>query len=120
MDNAGQLADIERTLEGIIDPCSAAMGLPAGLMSMGLVRSISIEGTAPNLAVSVVLCITEPGCMMGALFVGTARERIGALPSVGRVEVSLDVSHVWDRNDFAPEYRQRLARHRAAIHGGGS
>lgn len=46
-------------LDEVKDPCSEAMNRPLGLMEMGLVRGVVIDGTV----VSISLCLTEPTCL---------------------------------------------------------
>ncbi len=102
-------------LEEIVDPCSAAAGVPAGLVSMGLVRSIELPSPAADSTLRVTLTMTEPGCMMAAIFAENARERLAPLAGadgfhdVTGVEVALDTTQVWEPDDMAPEYRSRLA-----------
>lgn len=100
-------------LERIEDPCSAASGAPAGLVSMGLVRGIDVKGPSHAARVEVTLCITEPGCMMGAVFKKTAEQNLADLPGIDSVEVEIDHGHVWDPGDMTPAYRKRLERVRA-------
>jgi metal-sulfur cluster biosynthetic enzyme len=59
--------------------------------------------------VHVTLYITEPGCIMGALFQLTAEQDLSALPGVAQVKVEVDYSHVWGPEQMTPEYRQRLS-----------
>jgi len=100
-------------LEAITDPCSAASGAPAGLISMGLVGPVVIEEKDDGAHVRVTLYITEPGCMMGALFQITAQRRLALLPGVTSVEVAVDYGHIWGPEQMTPEYRRRLAEVRA-------
>ena len=100
-------------LEAITDPCSAASGAPAGLVSMGLVGPVTVAGDPGAAKVGVTLYITEPGCMMGALFELTARRQLRLLPGVAEVEVTMDYAHVWGPEQMAPEYRRHLAEVRA-------
>jgi metal-sulfur cluster biosynthetic enzyme len=101
-------------LEEIVDPCSTAAGVPAGLVSMGLVRSIQLPSPATDGTLRVTLTMTEPGCMMAAIFAENARERLAPLAGadgfhdVSGVEVALDASQVWEPDDMAPAYRSRL------------
>ena len=67
-------------LEAIIDPCSRASGAAAGLVSMGLVGGVTINEEPDGAKVRVTLYITEPGCLMGALFALTAERELRALP----------------------------------------
>ena len=102
-----------RVLEGIVDPCSQAVGAPVGLVSMGLVLDVSVSGAPGAAVVSVELGITEPGCMMQGIFSTAAEREIRALPGVADVVVRIDHGHVWDRDDMATDYRVRLAKLRA-------
>jgi metal-sulfur cluster biosynthetic enzyme len=95
-------------LEAIVDPCSRASGAPAGLVSMGLVGGVTIQENPDGACVHVTLYITEPGCMMGALFQLTAERALAELPGVTAVQVAVDYSHVWSPEQMTPEYRQRL------------
>jgi metal-sulfur cluster biosynthetic enzyme len=96
-------------LESIIDPCSRASGAPAGLVSMGLVGAVTVDERPEGAHVRVTLYITEPGCIMGALFQLTAEQELLKLPGVSEVKVEVDYSHVWGPEQMAPEYRQRLS-----------
>ena len=104
---------IRERLEAIVDPCSTASGAPAGLVSMGLVGDVQIKASEAGVDVRVTLRITEPGCMMGALFQLTAQKHLSKLPGVSSVEVEMDYAHVWDPEQMSPEYRRRLATVRA-------
>jgi metal-sulfur cluster biosynthetic enzyme len=101
--------EIERALETIVDPCSRAMGAPGGLISLGLVRSIEVEkGDAKGSRVRVTLCLTEPGCLMGALFQETAQRLVTELPGVTEADVRIDHGHVWEPGQLEAGYRRRL------------
>lgn len=104
---------ISSCLEAIVDPCSAVSGAPAGLVSMGLVGDVVIEERQNGAHIDLTLFVTEPGCMMGALFQVTAQRELAALPGVTSVEVRVDHSHVWGPEQMTPEYRRRLADFRA-------
>jgi metal-sulfur cluster biosynthetic enzyme len=106
---------IAQTLEGIFDPCSLASGAPAGLVSMGLVGPISIKQTAETAEsdIEVTLFVTEPGCMMSALFQVTAAEKLKRLESVSSVRVHVDHGHIWDPSQMTLEYRERLKAYRS-------
>lgn len=105
--------EISARLERIVDPCSVASGAPAGLVSMGLVRDVSVEEHRGGAHVRVTLCITEPGCLMGALFELTAERELADIPGVADVDVRVDHGYVWDPQDMTDEYRRRLAEVRA-------
>ena len=99
-----------KVLEGIVDPCSTAVGAPVGLVSLGLVLDVSVHGAPGAAIVNVELGITEPGCMMQGIFSATAEREIRALPGVTDVIVNIDHGHVWDPADMAADYQERLAK----------
>jgi metal-sulfur cluster biosynthetic enzyme len=105
--------DVRAELDRIVDPCSAVAGAPAGIVELGLVRSLSVVETTGGVSVAVRIGVTEPGCMMGASFVVRARERLEALPDVVAVDVRLDHSGDWEPADIDPAYAERLATVRA-------
>jgi metal-sulfur cluster biosynthetic enzyme len=104
---------VRERLEAIVDPCSVASGAPAGLVSMGLVGEVRVKAGEAGDEVKVTLRITEPGCMMGALFQLTAQKNLSKLPGVASVQVDMDYAHVWGPEQMSPEYRQRLATRRS-------
>jgi metal-sulfur cluster biosynthetic enzyme len=106
-------AAVMACLENIVDPCSVASGVPAGLVSMGLVGLVTVAEGAGGATVGVTLYITEPGCLMGSLFELTARRALKEIPGVAEVEVAMDYTHVWGPEQMAPEYRKHLAQVRA-------
>jgi metal-sulfur cluster biosynthetic enzyme len=75
---------------------------------MGLVGAVNLNEQPAGAEVQVTLYITEPGCMMGALFALTAEREIQQLPGIGKVTVTVDYAHVWGPEQMAPEYRRRL------------
>ena len=107
-------AEVLACLESIVDPCSVAAGARAGLVSMGLVGDITIENRAAGRHVNVTLHVTEPSCLMGAIFQANALTAITALSGVGSAAVEIDRTHLWSPQEMSPEYRRRLADFRAA------
>jgi len=106
-------AEIRAQLNRIVDPCSVAAGMPAGLQDMGLIRGVTIEAGAGGRArITVVVAVTEFGCLMGAPFAHEAYERLSALPDVEQVEVALCDKFDWIPGDMDPQYRARLTAHR--------
>jgi len=64
--------------------------------------------------VTILIGLTEPGCMMGASFAVQARERLEPLPGVARVEVELQHDCDWTPADLDARYARRLEEVRAA------
>ena len=102
---------IRELLNEVIDPCSAARGVPIGLADMGLIRRIAIvEGSAgPEL--DLELRVTGPGCMMFLDFERQARELLAA-NGAASVRISWDPTPDWTPQDMAPSARERLAGRR--------
>lgn len=102
---AGELrAEVLRCLDNIKDPCSVASGEPAGLVEMGLVRSVDISSTGD---VSICLRLTSPFCEMIGFMKSEALETIGELPSVGSIVVESDSGLNWSPDEMAPHLRRR-------------
>lgn len=100
---------VRAVLNSVIDPCSAAAGAPAGLVEMGLVRGIALSRNPDGLDIDIVLCVTEPGCVMGGSFAEEVKIRLSVLPGVRQVRVELDGAADWSPRDMTPEYRERVA-----------
>lgn len=98
----------------IIDPCSIATALPAGLVDMGLLRDLHIEPlTEGGTRVEVKLCVTHAFCMMPAIFVHEVEKRLRAIPAITSFEVTLDGTTLWSEDLMSPEYRAKLVAQRA-------
>ncbi len=99
----------------VIDPCSTAAGCPGGLVDMGMVRSVELRPGAEGTDVHVVICVTEPLCVMGHVFVPRVQSQLDALPGIGTAQVELDndFGWTWSEARMDPAYRARLAAHRA-------
>jgi metal-sulfur cluster biosynthetic enzyme len=102
-------AQVLQTLNGIIDPCSAASAIPAGLVDMGLIRQLSIEtGTERGWRCEVKLCVTHALCMMTGVFVSEIERRLGELSDLTDVRVELDHATIWTEELMSEDYRSRL------------
>jgi metal-sulfur cluster biosynthetic enzyme len=99
-------------LDTIIDPCSRAAGAPAGLVDMGLVKTVDLQQIEGRTNVHVVVGVTEFGCMIGPSFAMEAYKRLAPLPGIGEVSVDLDDSFGWTPSDMSDAYRATLAEQR--------
>jgi metal-sulfur cluster biosynthetic enzyme len=107
-------ARILELLNSIVDPCSAASAVPAGLVDMGLIRSLSFEPLGPGRwCCQVKLCVTHAFCMMTGIFVNEIERRLGEHSQVGEVRVELDCSTIWTEDFMSQDYRARLRELRA-------
>jgi metal-sulfur cluster biosynthetic enzyme len=110
-------ADVRAALNEIVDPCSAAMGAPAGIDDMGLIRDVDV---ADGGHVTVRIGLTEPTCLMGPAFVRSAEERLSALEGVADVDVALTSGLDWTPARMSASYAARLERLRATRRGTGA
>ena len=99
---------IEEVLDTIVDPCSAAIGKPVGLKSMGLVKQLGIEQKGNGLHVKLELRVTSPCCMMGPSFTRQAKEKLAELPEIAQVDVSISPEIDWTPGFMDPSYRSTL------------
>jgi metal-sulfur cluster biosynthetic enzyme len=112
-----------RTIEAInqiVDPCSAGIGAPTGLFDMGLVKEVEINDGS----VAVELLTTSPFCLYVGHFEEEVARRVGALPGVRSVNVTIVHRTMWDESLMSEAARARLAekyrRRRANIPAGRS
>jgi metal-sulfur cluster biosynthetic enzyme len=107
-------AQVRDVLNGILDPCSIAAGVPAGMADMGMITDIQIraDGTGGH-RVGVAIGLTDPACVLLGSFANEARERLTGLSGVTAVDVTLDHELEWTPGRLAPHYQRRLAEHRA-------
>jgi metal-sulfur cluster biosynthetic enzyme len=99
-------------LNGIVDPCSAAMAEPIGLADLGLVERLEMQGGR----VDIELVPTSPHCLFVGLFEEEIASRVGALDWVESVNVRFDEGEtIWDESRVSAAARARLARRRAAL-----
>jgi metal-sulfur cluster biosynthetic enzyme len=100
---------MKQQLNAIIDPCSVTAGAPAGLIDMGLVRETRVEPMeGGGLRAHVRICVTHPFCLMAAVFINEVRNRLGALPDLAEIDVTMDSSTLWTPELMSREYRVRL------------
>jgi metal-sulfur cluster biosynthetic enzyme len=98
---------VRQLLNEIIDPCSAAKGVPIGLTDMGLVRGVTVTSGKVDLQ----LRVTGPGCMMFLDFERRARELLREHGATA-VRVDWDPTPDWTPADIEPSARERLTDRR--------
>jgi metal-sulfur cluster biosynthetic enzyme len=102
---------IEKALDEVKDPCSLGIGAPAGLVTMGLVKELSLrEAEGGGQHVELRLRLTSPCCMMGPRFAMEAEARLKALEGIRSVTVSLDPEIDWEPRHMREEYRRSLPK----------
>jgi metal-sulfur cluster biosynthetic enzyme len=106
MSSSPNRSEIEAALDTIFDPCSISAGVPLGLRAMGVIGEIEISDDG---AVTVELCLTSPGCVMGvALFEPEIIDTVGELTGVRSVSVRFGDALSWSEEKISPEGRRRL------------
>ena len=106
--------DIRRAINTIVDPCSRAAGVPAGLVDMALLRRLEVTSGPDGVVVRAVVGVTEYGCLMGPAFATEIDRRVRELPGVAVVEVELDGAFDWVPEDMTHAYQEALTRRRKA------
>lgn len=106
--------EVMEVLNGIVDPCSAATALPAGIVDMGMIRDVTFhQGEGGAVECSVTLCITHALCMMTGIFVQEIQQRLQSDARISDVRVLLDRDTVWTEELMSPQYRARLEHWRS-------
>ncbi|WP_159900294.1 metal-sulfur cluster assembly factor [Salinirussus salinus] len=101
---------VERRLDEVVDPCSAANGTDLGLVEMGLVADIEIESAH----VTVSLRLTSPFCMQIPYFVDEVEGKVGGLDGVSSVTLETDQGMEWHQGMMADSARARREERKAA------
>ena len=97
--------EVVASLRGIVDPCSAAMGVPLSIVDMGIVRHVAIEGDE----VRVELRLTTPLCHQVPYFLMEIERLVGALDGVRSVTCDHDLGTEWHPGLMSPAASGKLA-----------
>jgi metal-sulfur cluster biosynthetic enzyme len=103
--------DIYAALEGVIDPCSAATGVPLSILDMGLLHGVEIAGDE----VLVDLRLTSPLCHQAPYFIMEVEQRVGALAEVRSVVCRTDIGVAWEPVMMRPDAVRRLTTRRQEL-----
>jgi probable FeS assembly SUF system protein SufT len=80
-------------MRGCFDP-----EIPVNIVDLGLVYDCSVTATdAGQRLVTVSMTLTAPGCGMGDVLVADVREKIEAIPTVAKADVSLTFDPPWSQ-----------------------
>ena len=90
----------------IIDPCSATTGSNLDIVEMGLVKSVSLDGSN----VVIDMRVTSPVCMMVGYFRKEAEKKVGVLSGVDSVTVETDAGLEWDPDMMTEEAKAKRQR----------
>jgi metal-sulfur cluster biosynthetic enzyme len=104
-------AQVMRALDEIHDPCSVSIGVPIGLVGMGIIDEVEIIGER----VAVTLLPTFPDCLFRGVFEAKIEEALTAIPWCRATTVSFCAADQgWDESRMSNEARQRLRRPRSS------
>jgi metal-sulfur cluster biosynthetic enzyme len=87
-------AAIRERLDTILDPCSVRMGKPRGLVGMGLVESVSVDGDA----IRIRLVLTGPGCFFYFQFADAITEALAPIAGGRQIDVAIEDSVLWTKD----------------------
>ena len=82
-DSGHRRGEVLATLDAIHDPCSIGLGQPIGLVGMGIIDRVAVDGGA----VAVTVLPTFPDCLFRGVFEAEIETRLRALPWLGNVQV---------------------------------
>jgi len=102
-------ARVRDQLREIVDPCSAATGSNLNIVEMGLVKTVDVS--AGN--VFIQMRLTTPACHMFPYFYEEIDARVGGLPGVESVDLTVDNGLNWCSemmSDEAAEKQKQLRR----------
>ena len=94
-------------LDQIHDPCSISIGRPIGLVGMGVIEAVAVDGDK----VAVTVLPTFPDCLFRGVFEAEIEARVGALPWCRSVSVTFaPADRAWDESRMTPDALRRLGR----------
>ncbi|SHG08052.1 FeS assembly SUF system protein [Kaistia soli DSM 19436] len=93
-------ADIIAALKTVYDP-----EIPADIYELGLIYKIDVDDDR-NIAIDMTL--TAPGCPVAGEMPGWVENAVGAIPGVGRVDVTMTFDPPWSQDRMSDEARVAL------------
>jgi len=85
---------VMQILDTVIDPCSARMGKPLGLVGMGLIESVSID----DRTVEIRLVLTGPGCFFYFQFAECIARALEPVAGGREIDVVIDDTILWTKD----------------------
>ena len=92
-------AHVWHALRSVYDP-----EIPVNIADLGLIYSVSIEGTMALIAMT----LTAPGCGMGPVLIEEVKDRVRQVPNLTEVEVTLVFDPPWSREMMSDEAQLEL------------
>jgi probable FeS assembly SUF system protein SufT len=73
--------------------------IPINIVDLGLVYACRVQAASDqSRRIEVVMTLTAPGCGMGDVLVQDVKEKLGAIPTVGDVDVTLTFEPPWSQS----------------------
>jgi probable FeS assembly SUF system protein SufT len=73
--------------------------IPINIVDLGLIYDCRISKLADNQRyVYIEMTLTAPGCGMGDILVQDVREKVGIIPTIGKVDVELVLDPPWNQS----------------------
>jgi len=94
-------AQVQEALASVFDP-----EIPVNIVDLGLIYQVQIDQDTGT--VNVDMTLTAPGCGMGDVLVDDVKRRVGQVPHVQAVEVSLVFDPPWSREMMSEEAQLEL------------
>lgn len=85
---------VMQLLDTVQDPCSVRMGKPLGLVAMGLVESVAIDGEA----IRIRMILTGPGCFFYFQFADQITRTLAPVAEGRDIDVIIDDTILWTRD----------------------
>jgi len=106
---ADRRREILALLDQIHDPCSISIGRPIGLVGMGIIEAVAVDGDT----VAITVLPTFPDCLFRGVFEAEIEARVGALPWCRSVSVTFaPADRAWDESRMTPDGLRRLGRNK--------
>lgn len=102
------LPRINEALDKVVDPCSVGRSVPAGLVDMGMVSSVSVVDGDGGPRANVTLRLTSPGCHFQHWFTERVTDEIARVSGIEGVDISWSTDFDWTDDDMSTSLKARL------------
>ncbi|MGE0214178.1 iron-sulfur cluster assembly protein [Mycolicibacterium sp.] len=102
------LARVTAALDRVVDPCSVGRGVPAGLVDMGMVKSVAILDADAGPRADILLRTTSPGCHLQVWFTERVVDEVAAATGIRDVHVDWSTEFDWSDDDMSDSLKARL------------
>jgi metal-sulfur cluster biosynthetic enzyme len=100
------LTEVMAAIDGVVDPCSIATGVPISVIDMGLLEEVDIRDDV----VSVVIRTTTPICWQSTNIVEAVVRRVEQVAGIRACHCTVNPGWDWRPEMMSEEARARLRR----------